>query len=76
MVRRNVADPTHIGRKVIDLVHILGRLEAIFPEPQIEQRSLTVWRLRHLLDEACKLLQVPGLDLGQLFDPRQIVGVV
>src|SRR5262245_6862625 len=37
VVCRNVADTTHIGCQVIDLVDVLGRLEAVLPEPQIEQ---------------------------------------
>jgi hypothetical protein len=36
VIRRDIADPTHVSGQVINLVNILGSAEAIFPEPQVQ----------------------------------------
>src|SRR6185503_19840566 len=56
--------------RVVVVSIAVAHVRSVHEDRMIEQRSLTVWRLRHLLDEARKLLEVPGLDLGQLLDSR------
>src|SRR5688572_13723684 len=62
--------------RVVVVAVAVAHVRSVHEHRVIEQRTLTVRRLGHLRDEGRKLLEVPGLDLRELLDPRQIVGVV
>src|SRR5215471_4849986 len=70
------ASDQYVRLRIIVMAIAVAHVRSIHEDRVIEQRSLAIGYLRHLLYKCRELFEVPGLDLDQLLNPSQIVGVV